>query len=1498
MKVQSSLRPLLVRSALAALLVSPVLPAADRWWDGGTGNWSGGSSGLTKWSTVSNATTPDPTGAPGINDDLFFNITTANASASTVSFANGARSAKSLTFDTSGSSVFRAGGSSSVNQTLTLGAGGITVNSGAGAVTIGQTPSSYGTINVILSVDQTWTNNGSNTLLIERAVTGSGRSLTTAGTGVIRINGASTYSGSTTVTGGGTLQIGNYAGLDNTSGIMVSGGSTLSLVQVGSGTTSNSIDRTLGLDGFLRTAGGSGTNLLNQTWSGAITLTAASTIWNNGNSTFKFTGPMDLGANQLTFQTDRDGSRIEGDISGAGGSLVKTGIRNLVLSGTNTYTGTTTVSNGTLQFASLVSLYNNNPADWTAANLIVAGTLALNVGGPGEFAATDVTTLLTNLGGANGTGTTGFAAGSAIGFDTSNAGGSFSIADIIADSTGTGGGALGLTKLGSGTLVLTNANTYTGPTTISAGTLRLENAAAVQNSASISFSGGILQVVNEPTFAASALTLSGGSVSSDRLDEGAGLTHNLGDVAVTNTTQTFTKGANVTSGDAAIQIGNVSNGAAADGTTTFNPTTANLIIAGGYTGTVNSGLNTLVFGGTAASNSMTGDITLGTWTQIDVTKSGASVWTLSGNHGALAGITTVNAGALITTTLNALPNNTAVTFNGGAIAARIGGAGWTTGEVDTLLSSAIKTAGQIGIDTTNGNLTQWTDFTTTNLGPLGIGKFGPGTLTLNSTLNDYTGTTLISQGTLAMTVDHTLSGDLAFGYANGTTSATGLLDLNAASATFGGLSVHGNSPGGYEVQIGSGEALAITGDVQIGAAPAAVGGTVNRLNLTGGGVFNVTTAAAGLFRFGANANTSISQDITLDLTALSAATIHTSTTGTIRINSGSGTNVAGTQATLLLPTPVVADTVPTATLTAGTLAVGNGGAFNSANGQINTLQLGTGLTTLNADTINVGTGLRDIGQIVFGGAGGDVIIRAADGSSRATALNVGAGGGNTGTTNATLKNLVDFSGHDADILVTSLGVGNQNRTSGMTYEFKFGEGDNSTASVLDATNVNIGFRTNSTNSTTSVLTSRVDLSGGTITFGDAGATGTGVDIGSSAYDKAGAAGTVGELNISGGSVTIHNGSGGFAVRLGSNVEAGGGTVTATMNLTGGTTTLTGDIVRGATSPRTTSTLRISGGTLDMGGNDIGSGTESVTLTAESGTLENVASINGNGGLEKTTGGTLVLDGINTYTGDTVVNEGTLELADDAQMKFVLGASTGINNKISGAGSVTLDGDFVIDTSAADGLFSGSWTLEDVASLTGAYGATFSIVGFTDIGNDQWEKDIGGGKKYTFDESTGVLTLASTGGPTYASWIDGFFSGESDPAIIGVNADPDDDGISNAVEMVIGGDPKDGMDTALLPTLEMLSADPDGDTNFSDYFLFTFRRTDESVTAGLTTACETDTDLAGPWITAVDGVDGVVILTDDNFTFTPPAATDTDRVRVYVPRGANPELFGRLTAQVP
>ena len=68
------------------------------------------------------------------------------------------------------------------------------------------------------------------------------------------------------------------------------------------------------------------------------------------------------------------------------------------------------------------------------------------------------------------------------------------------------------------------------------------------------------------------------------------------------------------------------------------------------------------------------------------------------------------------------------------------------------------------------------------------------------------------------------------------------------------------------------------------------------------------------------------------------------------------------------------------------------------------------------------------------------------------------------------------------------------------------------------------------------------------------------------------------------------------------------------------------------------------------------------------------------------------------------------------------------------------------------------------------------------------------------EATGILALSSAA--SYASWIDGFFPGETNPSIIGAAADPDQDGIENGVELLIGGNPKLGMDTALLPTLEL------------------------------------------------------------------------------------------------
>jgi hypothetical protein len=118
----------------------------------------------------------------------------------------------------------------------------------------------------------------------------------------------------------------------------------------------------------------------------------------------------------------------------------------------------------------------------------------------------------------------------------------------------------------------------------------------------------------------------------------------------------------------------------------------------------------------------------------------------------------------------------------------------------------------------------------------------------------------------------------------------------------------------------------------------------------------------------------------------------------------------------------------------------------------------------------------------------------------------------------------------------------------------------------------------------------------------------------------------------------------------------------------------------------------------------------------------------------------------------------------------------------------LDGGFNIDTSAADALESGTWTLENVSTLTGPYGSNFSVIGFTNAGANKWTK-TNGAKLYTFDETTGVLTLAPA--DAYAGWalakgLDGTPGKEA-----GKGDDPDNDGRNNLCEFAFDGNPLSG-----------------------------------------------------------------------------------------------------------
>src|SRR4029077_956702 len=130
-------------------------------------------------------------GLPGSSTDVIFTTSTANSNFSTTLVTN--FSIKSLTIlgtsPTHTNSVTIAGG----GGTLTLGLGGLTVNSGAAAVTL--------STNVALGGSQTWTNNSTNLLTVSGVVSGA-FNLTTAGTGAITLSGANTYSGGTILSAG------------------------------------------------------------------------------------------------------------------------------------------------------------------------------------------------------------------------------------------------------------------------------------------------------------------------------------------------------------------------------------------------------------------------------------------------------------------------------------------------------------------------------------------------------------------------------------------------------------------------------------------------------------------------------------------------------------------------------------------------------------------------------------------------------------------------------------------------------------------------------------------------------------------------------------------------------------------------------------------------------------------------------------------------------------------------------------------------------------------------------------------------------------------------------------------------------------------------------------------------------------------------------------------------------------------------------------------------
>ena len=329
------------------------------------------------------------------------------------------------------------------------------------------------------------------------ALTGSGN-LTVGGASTFSITHAGTYSGTLNLSGG-SLSL-TAAGALGTGNLTLNGG-TLS---VGNATA-------LGTGAFTVA---SGTTTLNN-YNALTALTGNNAInLNGGSAIFQVNGYgqiLNLGTGNVTVAGTNSlnawagGMRFDGVISGSG-TLDWYGGGTLTLGGANTFTGTVYPSgnNGTLSLANVNALQNatlNMGANQTLA-FGVAGTNTYNVGaltGSNAAAAIDLGANTINAGSSNATTT---------------------YAGSIAGSTGGG-----LTKSGSGSLTLSGTNTYTGTTTIAAGTLILAAGGDIASSSGVNLgtagSQGTLDLTAKSGYTfASGVTVNGYGT----IDIGAGKT--------------------------------------------------------------------------------------------------------------------------------------------------------------------------------------------------------------------------------------------------------------------------------------------------------------------------------------------------------------------------------------------------------------------------------------------------------------------------------------------------------------------------------------------------------------------------------------------------------------------------------------------------------------------------------------------------------------------------------------------------------------------------------------------------------------------------------------------------------------------------------------------------------------------------------------------------------------------------------------------------------------
>ncbi len=799
------------------------------------------------------------------------------------------------------------------------------------------------------------------------AISGSGN-LSQIGSGVLTLLGNNTYGGTTTISSG-TLQIGN----GTASGTLGGGPVTDNGALVFDRSDNPIFNGVISGSGSLVQAG---TGLLTVTgsnvYTGGTTISAGTLQVGNGNATAAL-GPGTLTDNSALVFNLSGAPTFGGTISGSG-SLIQVGTGVLTLLGSNTYSGSTTISAGTLQVGnggsgaaigksnsalnngSLVFYGSDNPTfsgaisgsgnltqagtgrltllgsnTYTGATAVSAGTLQVGNGGSSEFLASPIISLSNSA---------------ALVFNHSDA---LTYSGLIA---GTGS----LTQTGLGILTLPGSNTYTGGTTVLAGTLQVGNGGSGEflASPSVSLNSGATLVFSQ----SDAPTYSGIISGSGNLTQaGPGLLTLLG-------SNTYSGSTTISGGT--LQVGNGGSGAS----------------IGGSSSLLNNG--SLVFSG--SDNPTFGGAISGSG---DLTQAGSGVLTLLGSN-TYAGNTTISAGTLqlgnggsgasIGNTNGVLDNSSLVFFHGDSVTF-----------LPAISGSGNLTQAGSGVLTLLGNNT-YSGSTTVSGGTLQVGNGGSGEFLASPSVSLSNSAALVFNQSDVQTYGGVISG-----VGNVTLTGTdGLLTLLGSNTYTGNTTVSGGT-----LQIGSGGSGAFLASPSISLSnSAALVFSQSDSQIYGGvisGSGNVALTGSGL------------------LTLLGSNTYSGTTTisgGTLQVGNGIVAATLGTGA--VTDDSALVFNLPGASTFGGAIS-GKGSLTLAGTGLLTLLGSNTftGGTMISTGTLQLGNGGTS-GSLTGGvalGSGGALVLDRADNVSMNFTLSGPGGLWKTGSDTVTLTgNSTSFTG--------------------------------------------------------------------------------------------------------------------------------------------------------------------------------------------------------------------------------------------------------------------------------------------------------------------------------------------------------------------------------------------------------------------------------------------------------------------------------------------------------